>query len=131
MLKKTFGVFLAVGVLFSGCATQSGYQPTVDPYGDPNADRITIDQIECRDLAKRASGDTVNEAGKGAIVGGLLGAAAGAAIGAAVGSPGRGAAIGAAAGGLGGGAKEGLGAEEAFKRAYQNCMRNRGHNVID
>ncbi len=131
MLKRIIVVFAVAGLLFTGCASKGGYTPTVDPYGDPNAGRISQDTAECRTLAERASGGTAEKAGKGALVGGLLGAAAGAAIGAAVGSPGTGAAVGAAAGGLGGGAKEGLGAEDDFKRSYQNCMRNRGHNVID
>jgi hypothetical protein len=39
--------------------------------------------------------------------------------------------IGAAAGGIGGASKQGFGTEEAYKRAYSNCMRNRGHNVIN
>ena len=131
MVKRTLVVMMVFVLLFTGCASKGGYQPTVDPYGDPNAERIQQDTAECRQLAEQASGDTATEAGKGALVGGLLGAAAGAAIGAAVGAPGTGAAVGAAAGGLGGGTKEGLSAEETFKRSYQNCMRNRGHNVID
>ena len=114
----------------AGCASQGGYQPTVDPYNDQRADSIARDQYECRELAKQAS-QTGKEVAKGAIVGGLLGAATGAAVGAAVGNPGGGAAIGAAAGGMGGGTYTGLSAEEAYKRSYQNCMRNRGHNVID
>lgn len=122
---------MVCGLVFTGCASKGGYQPTVDTYGDPNPERIPQDTAECRQLAERASGDTAEEAGKGALVGGLIGAAAGAAIGAAVGAPGTGAAVGAAAGGLGGATKEGLSAEEQFKRSYQNCMRNRGHNVID
>ncbi len=131
MVKRIIVVTAILGLLFTGCASRGGYAPTVDPYGDPNAGRISQDTAECRTLAEQASGDTAAEAGKGALVGGLLGAAAGAAIGAAVGAPGTGAMVGAAAGGLGGGAKEGLSAEETFKRSYQNCMRNRGHNVID
>jgi uncharacterized membrane protein len=108
-----------------------GYRPTVDPYNDPKPERIARDEHECRQLAKEASGGTAKEAVVGGAVGGLLGAASGAAIGAAFGSPGTGAAAGAAAGGLGGGTYKGLSAEERFKRAFQNCMRNRGHNVID
>jgi len=131
MLKQMCVVMMVSMFLFVGCASQGGYQPTVDSYGDPNAGRIQQDQAECQQLAKQSSGDTATEAGKGALVGGLIGAAAGAAIGAAVGSPGTGAMVGAAAGGLGGATKEGLSAEEQYKRAFQNCMRNRGHNVID
>jgi outer membrane lipoprotein SlyB len=117
-------------VVAAGCAQQT-YRPTVDTYNDPNAQNLSRDEAECRELAKQASGETGGETAKGVVGGGLLGAAAGAAIGAATGNPGKGAAIGAAAGGLGGGAYKGLSSEEKFKQAFQNCMRNRGHNVIN
>jgi len=47
------------------------------------------------------------------------------------GNPGAGAAIGAAAGGIGGGATTGISADDQYKRAYINCMRGRGHNIIN
>ncbi len=122
---------MVLAMVLTGCYSKTGWTPTVDPYGDPNAANIERDKMECHQLAEQASGGTAMETGKGALVGGALGAAAGAAIGAAVGSPGTGAAVGAAAGGIGGGAKEGLGAEEQYKKAYINCMKNRGHNVIN
>jgi len=101
------------------------------PYNDPHAARIPSDEAECRELALHASGGTAKQTAIGGAVGGLLGAAAGAAIGAASGAPGAGAAIGAASGGLGGGAYEGFSAEEKFKHAFQACMRERGHHVLD
>ena len=109
---------LALALTVAGCATMGGYQPTVDPYDDPHAARIPSDEAECRELALHASGGTAKETAIGGAVGGLLGAAAGAAI-------------GAASGGLGGGAYEGFSAEEKFKRAFQACMRERGHHVLD
>src|SRR5437016_1284039 len=118
---------LALALVVAGCATMGGYQPTVDPYDDPHAARIPSDEAECRELALHASGGTAKETAIGGAVGGLLGAA----IGAAAGEPGAGAAIGAASGGLGGGAYEGFSAEEKFKRAFQACMRERGHHVLD
>src|SRR5881396_1307244 len=122
---------LALALTVAGCATMGGYQPTVDPYDDPHAARIPGDEAECRELALHASGGTAKETAIGGAVGGLLGAAAGAAIGAAAGEPGAGAAIGAASGGLGGGSYEGgFSAEEKFKRAFQACMRERGHHVL-
>lgn len=121
-----FAGFLAL----SGCATYGGWQPVVDTSRDPNAANVSRDTEECRGLAQQA-GSTGTEAAKGVAVGGLLGAATGAAIGAAVGSPGTGAAIGAAAGGMGGGTYSGLSGDEQFKRAFINCMRGRGHNVIN
>ena len=88
------------------------------------------DGAECREMAKNAA-NIGTEALKSGAVGGLLGAAGGAALGAALGNAGTGAALGAAAGGIGGGAYTGLSADQEFKRIYKNCMRNRGHNVLD
>jgi outer membrane lipoprotein SlyB len=130
-MKKTFSAIMVSAVIMTGCASQSGWSPTVDPYGDPNAANIDRDKVECRQLAKNAAGSTGGEVGKGAVVGGAIGAAAGAAIGAAVGAPGTGAAIGAATGGIGGGARQGFGSEGDYKQAFINCMRNRGHNVVN
>ncbi len=128
---KTLSAILMSAVIMTGCASQGNWSPTVDPYGDPNAANIGRDKVECRQLAKGASGDTATETGKGALIGGAIGAAAGAAIGAAVGSPGTGAMVGAAVGGLGGAAKQGFGTEGDYKQAFINCMRNRGHNVVN
>jgi outer membrane lipoprotein SlyB len=124
-------VVLASALAVGGCATYGGYQPTVDTTHDANAQSISRDRAECQQLAKQASGGTARQAATGGVVGGLLGAAAGAAIGAATGNPGKGAAIGGAAGGIGGGAYKGLSADEAYKQAYGDCMRNRGHTVVD
>lgn len=130
MGRISISIFFAMAWVVSGCAYQSSWTPAVDPYGDPNVANIQRDQIECRTLAKHASGNPVNEIGKGALIGGATGAAAGAAIGAVSGVPGAGAAIGAAAGGIGGMVEQGFGADHQYKQAFINCMRNRGHNVI-
>jgi outer membrane lipoprotein SlyB len=117
-------------VVLSACVSQSRWTPTVDTYGDSRAQYVTRDQQECRQLAMQVSGSSTGQAAQGAVVGGLLGAAAGAAIGAAAGSAGRGAAIGAAAGGIGTGAVRGVQSNQAFQRAFNQCMRNRGHTVL-
>ncbi len=130
-MNKSVLITLTVAILLTGCASQSGWTPAVDTYGDPRAQYLTQDEYECRSIAQRASGYTPQEVAKGAIVGGLLGAAAGAAIGAALGNPGKGAAVGAATGGFGGGTKQGLEAEAKYKQVFRNCMRNRGHNVLE
>ncbi len=127
---------LAIGgfvmlLLATGCASQSGWTPTVDTYNDPNVARLNQDIVECKALAQRVSGYTPREVGEGAIVGGAIGAATGAAIGAVFGSPGKGAAVGAAAAGIGGGTYKGLEAEAKYKRAYSDCLRSRGHKVLD
>jgi outer membrane lipoprotein SlyB len=130
---KTFSFTVAIvsGVLLTGCATQTGWAPTVDSYNDKNAFRLNQDMQECQQLALQASGGTAKETAIGAGVGGLMGAAGGAALGAIAGNAGTGAAIGAVAGGLGGAAKQGVQAEDAYKRAYSSCLRQRGHNVIN
>ena len=131
MKKLVYLTTLVSFLLLSACASQTGWRPTVDPYGNPNAQRLNQDMYECDLLAHQSSGGTFKETVKGTAVGGLIGAAAGAAIGAIAGSPGTGAAIGATAGGFGGGIKEGFGAENRYKRAYTNCLRHRGHYVLE
>ncbi|HYE36564.1 glycine zipper family protein [Methylocaldum sp.] len=129
MVKK-LSVFLCTVFALSGCATYTGWEPVVDTYNDPNAYRLQQDQAECKMLARQA-GSTGTEAAKGVAAGALLGAAAGAAIGAVAGNPGGGAAVGAAAGGIGGGAHTGVSGDDQYKRAYINCLRNRGHRVVN
>jgi len=122
-------VIAALGM--AGCAEYGGYKPTVDTSSDPNAQSISSDEADCRQLARQASGGTVAQAATGGVVGGLIGAAGGAAIGAATGgNAGRGAAIGAASGGVGGAAYKGIEADENYKSSYRTCMQNRGHNVV-
>lgn len=132
MYKIVLKSVVAVSVIaVTGCASYGNWQPTVDPYGDPNAHRIGADLAECRQWALQASGGTPTQAVTGGLVGGALGAAAGAAIGAAAGNAGTGAAVGAATGGMGGGVYQGMGAEETYKSAYVRCMHNRGHRVLN
>ena len=124
------GVVIAVTIIANGCASYGGYQPTVDPYNDPNIGRLEQDKAECNNLAHQAGSVGTNTA-QGAGVGALVGAAGGAALGAIYGNPATGAATGAVIGGIGGGASQGIGADNDYKRAFNNCMRNRGHNVIN
>ena len=133
MRKRAITLALLVTVGMTGCAEYGGYRPTVDTYNDPNAQNLSRDEADCRELAKQASGGSAAQAATGGLVGGLIGAAAGAAIGAGAGggNAGKGAAIGAASGGLGGGAYKGISADEDYKSAFRTCMRNRGHNVIE
>jgi outer membrane lipoprotein SlyB len=122
---------LAVAFALAGCVNQNTWSPTVDPYTDPNAARLGIDEAQCRQIANQSAGSSLQQTGKGALIGGLLGAAAGAAIGAAAHDPGMGAAIGAAAGGFGGGAYEGTKSNQSFQQVFTNCMRERGHKVLN
>ncbi|MDD5035328.1 MAG: glycine zipper family protein [Methylococcaceae bacterium] len=132
MSKKIPVVFpiLAAAAIAGGCATYGGWEPVVDPYTDSNPAMIQQDTAQCRMLAQQAAG-TATEALKGAAAGALIGAAGGAAMGAIVGDPGAGAAIGATAGGIGGATQQGVDADYQYKRAFINCMRGRGHNVIN
>jgi uncharacterized protein YcfJ len=130
MKNITTSIVIVGSILLTACASQTGWTPTVDPYNDRNAYRIPQDQAECKQLAGQSS-STVKETAMGAGAGALMGAAGGAIVGAFTGNPGTGAAIGAAAGGFGGGAYKGIDAESAYKRAYNTCMRNRGHNVVN
>jgi outer membrane lipoprotein SlyB len=132
MMKKIAVItsVLASAMIAGGCATYSGWQPTVDPYGDKNPQMIQADTEQCQMLAKQA-GSLGTESLKGAGVGALIGAAGGAALGAIWGNPATGAAAGATIGGIGGGANQGIDADSQYKRAFINCMRNRGHNVVN
>lgn len=132
MSGKMMVALLLSLVLLGGCASQTGWAPTVDTYGynQRELDKLARDEAECRELAYRASGGTPEETAKGALVGGAIGAATGAALGAIVGDPGTGAAIGAATGGVTGGTAMGVQAEERYKSAFAACMRGRGHQVL-
>ena len=147
-------ILLATALISSGlvgCASQTGWKPTVDTYNNnqsfgnnqnslnnqsfgnnQGSNQLNQDMKECEALASQASGGTATETAIGAGVGGLLGAAGGAGLGALVGGKaGVGAAIGAGAGALAGGAKQGLQAEEQYKRAFNSCLRQRGHKVAN
>ena len=130
-MKTRLHVAIGIGAFaLAGCVNQNTWTPTVDTYGDPNAWRLSQDEAQCRQLAMQAAGSSLKKTAEGTGIGGLLGAAAGAAIGAAAGDPGMGAAIGAAAGGFGGGAYEGFATNADFEKDFENCLRERGHQVI-
>ncbi|OQW76901.1 MAG: hypothetical protein BVN35_05610 [Proteobacteria bacterium ST_bin11] len=131
MMKLTYCSLIAGCLLLSACASQTGWTPTVDTYNNQNSYRLNQDLYECQQLASQASGGAVKETAIGAGVGGLIGAAGGAALGAVLGNPGTGAAIGAAAGGIGGASKQGIQSEDRYKNAYNNCLRQRGHRVVN
>lgn len=131
MKNKISLIVLIFGLMLPGCATQSGWAPAIDTYGDKNAANLKQDKIECDELAKDASNHTSEEVGKGALIGGALGAAAGATIGAAAGNAGKGAAIGAAVGGIGAGGIMGWNVSESYKEVFRSCMKNRGHTVLN
>ncbi len=130
-MKLLVTASIVFAVLASGCATQQPWTPTVDTFGSSNSQYVSRDLEECRQLAFQVSGSTPENAVRGAVTGGLVGAAGGAAIGAALGNAGRGAAVGAAAGGIGNATRRANQSEAQFRQAYVNCMRQRGHTVIN
>lgn len=130
-MKIFYKTILLIGCLSTlSCASQSGWTPTVDPYGDNQSYRIDQDLHECKSLALKASGGTAEKTATGVGIGSLIGAASGALFGVFTGNAGSGALIGAAIGGVGGGITQGAKAEQGYKRAYTNCIQQRGHHVI-
>lgn len=127
-------ILTAAWALLSACATtsQTQWTPTVDTYGNSRAQYLTRDMQECRALAMSASGETGEQAVAGAASGAVVGAAGGAAVGAILsgGSASRGAGVGAVLGGMSGGSARATQTEAEFRRAFSNCLRLRGHNVI-
>lgn len=131
-MKRLLLVGSCLAMCAIGCKTQQPWRPTVDTFNNQGRNQyVSRDMEECRQLALQVSGSAPQQAVRGAALGGLVGAAGGAAIGAAFGSAGRGAAVGAAAGGIGTAVHQGARAEQSFQQAYVNCMRQRGHTVLN
>ncbi|MDQ7090590.1 MAG: hypothetical protein Q9M50_08090 [Methylococcales bacterium] len=137
LLTKTLPLSV---LLLTACAQQSGWTPTVDSYNDPNAHLLKQDMKECEQLAKHSSGDTIKKAAIGTGVGAVAGGAGGAAIGAGSGlysgrnigsRAGTGAIIGASVGAITGGVQQGYQSNSQYKKIYSDCLRNRGHRILD
>jgi hypothetical protein len=129
-MKNNLPALLVLSVIASGCASVSGWRPIVDPRMDQHPETVQRDTVECRVLADQAS-DVTKEVALGAGVGAVTGTAGGAAVGALAGGA---AATGAAAGAIlavPAGLWEGYQANEDFKRAFKNCMRQRGHTIVN
>lgn len=129
-MRKLAWILALQLALAAGAAAQM-WTPTIDTYGNERAQYVSRDLVECRGLAEQATGSTGGQAARGAVRGGAVGAAGGAAMGAIFGNAGRGAAIGAVAGGVTRGVGQGSASEAQFRRAFSNCMRARGHNVLN
>lgn len=130
-MVRSWILAFGVSLLVAGCATTQPWTPTVDTYGSSQNQFLHRDMEECRQLARQVSGDSPQQAARGAVAGGAVGAASGAAIGAIFGNAGRGAALGAATGGIGTAVHRGTQSEANFQRAFNNCMRQRGHRVVN
>jgi outer membrane lipoprotein SlyB len=126
---KTFLPLILLGALAS-CASQTGWQPTIDTANDPHANKLQTDLAQCQQLADKAANQTTT-VGEDTAIGAVGGAAGGALLGAIAGGPATGAAIGAVAGtglGLGGST---ISSNATYKNAYIHCMQQRGHPVIN
>ena len=130
-MRRIVTILVLQFLVSTACAAQSGWTPTVDTFGSSRAQYLPRDQAECRELARQTSGSPGGSALQGAVMGGAVGAAGGAAVGAIMGNAGRGAALGAAVGGIGRGAQQAGASNQQFQQAFRNCLRNRGHNVIN
>lgn len=133
-MKKT-ACALAAALMLSGCAGPSydntpywasGVVIDTDSYSQDDLNRYNRDLIQCQRIAERAHG-----AGSGAAGGAVAGALFGAALGLLIGDAGefalQGAGIGAASG-----AASGAGAGAANRvSVYRNCLRGRGHSVLN
>lgn len=118
-------------VVTTGCAIpmsqMSSWQPLVDQ--QVSGDLFYKDRYECQQLADQ--GAAQSQIGGDALAGALLGAALGAALGGVSGSAGAGAMYGSilgTAGGAGSGAGE---ATTSYRTIFRNCLRGRGHQVLN
>jgi len=128
-MKKILILALFAGLV--GCAGVSRWEPVLNTKVDKNAASAEQDVAECRVLADQAAGWLV-EGAEGALVGAAGGAAEGAVIGALVsGGAGPAAAAGAPIGAIAGLWYSGYNADLTFKRAFSNCLYQRGHFPID
>lgn len=107
-LLSAVAVPLILGATCAGA--QSNWTPTVDTFGSSRAQYLSRDQWECREFAMQTSGSPTGSAARGAL---------------------RGGAVGAAAGGIGRGVQQSNASEAQFRRAFSNCLRARGHNVLN
>jgi outer membrane lipoprotein SlyB len=127
-MKKHFGrmaaliALPAVMVVLAGCGA---HRPVVDPKMSQHPERYESDLAECQQLAEQAPG-----AGAGTVGGAGVGAALGAGLAVATGHKNL---VGQAAGGgavLGGAKGAGAGARER-RQIVSNCMKGRGHAVLN
>ena len=128
-MKKVFIIFMVS--MLVGCASVSRWEPTLNTMPNKNAANAEKDLAECRVLADKAAGFGM-EGVEGAVGGAAGGAAEGAIIGAMIGgSAGPVAAIAAPMGGIAGLWYSEYEANLVFKRAYSNCLFQRGQFPIN
>ena len=123
-------VFLVISLFLMSCVSQNSWTPEVDTANDPKADQLATDEEQCRVLAKQGAGST-KQVAEGAAEGAAIGVLAGAALGAIGGDAGMGAATGVTGGATAGGVTMARDSNADFKRIFTNCLRERGHPVLN
>lgn len=123
----------ALAVALVGCSTATRWEPTMNPMPHKNSAAESRDLAECKVLALKASG-WLEEGAEGTLAGAAgaaaIGALSGALIPGAV-SAGTGAVIGAPIGAVAGLWYAEYEADLTYKRAYSNCLFQRGHFPIN
>jgi len=137
-MKKNFAIVIflvAIAVLISACAKK---RPVLYPNATYQAAGASVAQRDIDDCIQMAADHGhATDAGKNVAgstaKGAAVGAAVGGAVGAVTGRPGRGLAAGAAGGGAGGlarGAMKSGDPDEIERRFVEQCLRDKGYQVI-
>jgi len=116
-------IIIIIAIALTGCASNRGssYSPLVDRPG-PNYGN---DLIDCQNHAARLA-----SAGESSIAGAAVGAGLLMLLNAAAGGRGQDNRVFAAAGAFSGGLGSAGDAETSQRRVIANCLRGRGHNVL-
>lgn len=126
-----FLTVLLFALFVTGCASVTKWEPTLNTAVSKNSANAERDVAECRVLANNAAGFGVNGFAD-TVAGAAGGAATGAIIGALVTSPaGPAAAAGGALGAFGGLFYGEYEADLTYKRAFSNCLFQRGQFPIN
>ena len=129
-LTLTLRASMLIIALTLGCVSQNSWTPTDDTANDPKAEELAQDEAECRELAKKGAASGKHTA-EGAVEGAAVGVLAGAALGGIGGDPGIGAAAGATGGAATGGVAMARDSNSDFKQIFTNCLKERGHPVLN
>jgi len=127
-LLKTIGPVLVTAVALSACQ-MAGPRPTYNPYPTTrtSAQQYNRDLMDCQAWAASQPGASpqraLNRGAQGAVGLGLLGAV----LGALAGDAKIGGLAGASIGAVGGAMQGSQQAQEAFNRAYENCLKVKGY----
>lgn len=124
---------LGLMALLVGCSTVTRWEPTMNSMPHKNSENESKDLVECKELALKAAG-FLEDGATGTLVGAAGAAATGALAGALIPgavSAGTGAVIGAPIGAVAGLWYAEYEADLEYKRAYSNCLFQRGHFPIN